>query len=164
MTSSVRHHVMTYVGLQHRFRLPSFLCLLVPTQRDEEESQYACFLGLMSFGFFVIAACVVPTIGPTAKFVTDVASSRRKNRKAHFTAPSSKRRVILSAPLSKELRKKYGVRSLPIRKQDEVVVDRGTQKGKEGKVTKVYRRKFIIQIEKLSKDKANGMLIAPPSE
>jgi large subunit ribosomal protein L26e len=59
--------------------------------------------------------------------------------------------------LSKELRKKYGVRSLPIRKQDEVVVDRGTQKGKEGKVTKVYRRKFIIQIEKLSKDKANGM-------
>jgi len=40
----------------------------------------------------------------------DVSSSRRKSRKAHFSAPSSIRRNIMSAPLSKELREKYNVR------------------------------------------------------
>ena len=42
----------------------------------------------------------------------DVSSSRRKSRKAHFTAPSNVRRKIMSAPLSKELREKYHVRPL----------------------------------------------------
>ena len=41
---------------------------------------------------------------------TAVASSRRKSRAAHFKAPSDKRRVIMSAPLSKELREQYNVR------------------------------------------------------
>ena len=41
-------------------------------------------------------------------------SSRRKSRAAHFNAPSSERRVIMSAPLSKELREKYNVRAFAI--------------------------------------------------
>ncbi len=40
----------------------------------------------------------------------DVSSSRRKSRKAHFAAPSSVRRKIMSSSLSKELRTKYNVR------------------------------------------------------
>jgi large subunit ribosomal protein L26e len=56
------------------------------------------------------------------KFNKLVSSSRRKNRKRHFTAPSHIRRKIMSAPLSKELRKKHGVRSIPVRKDDEVIV------------------------------------------
>ncbi|KAA8895494.1 hypothetical protein FN846DRAFT_784976, partial [Sphaerosporella brunnea] len=40
-----------------------------------------------------------------------ISSSRRKSRKAHFSAPSSVRRKLMSATLSKELREKYGVRS-----------------------------------------------------
>ncbi|GAT28135.1 ribosomal protein L26 [Aspergillus luchuensis] len=43
---------------------------------------------------------------------SSLASSRRKSRAAHFNAPSSERRVILSAPLSSELRAKYNVRSI----------------------------------------------------
>lgn len=39
----------------------------------------------------------------------EIASSRRKSRAAHFKAPSDQRRVIMSAPLSKELREKYNV-------------------------------------------------------
>lgn len=39
-----------------------------------------------------------------------LAASRRKSRKLHYGAPSSTRRVILSAPLSKELREKHNVR------------------------------------------------------
>lgn len=56
------------------------------------------------------------------KFNKLVSSSRRKNRARHFKAPSHIRRKIMSAPLSKELRKKYNVRSIPIRKDDEVMV------------------------------------------
>jgi len=51
-----------------------------------------------------------------------VSGSRRKNRKRHFNAPSHIRRKIMSSPLSKELRSKYHVRSIPIRKDDEVQV------------------------------------------
>lgn len=39
-----------------------------------------------------------------------VSISSRKAHKAHFAAPSSVRRVIMSAPLSKELRAEHGVR------------------------------------------------------
>jgi uncharacterized protein YqjF (DUF2071 family) len=40
----------------------------------------------------------------------DVSSSRRKQRKAYFSAPSDVRRKLMSAPLSKELREKHNVR------------------------------------------------------
>lgn len=45
----------------------------------------------------------------TVDFLIAIASSRRKSRKSHFSAPSSERRVILSAPLSTELRQKHNV-------------------------------------------------------
>ncbi|KAL1977046.1 hypothetical protein VTN31DRAFT_3328 [Thermomyces dupontii] len=92
-----------------------------------------------------------------AKTHATVSSSRRKSRKAHFSAPSSVRRVIMSAPLSKELREKYNVRSIPIRKDDEVTVVRGSNKGREGKVTSVYRLKWVIHIERLVREKSNGL-------
>ena len=53
------------------------------------------------------------------------------------------RRRLMSAPLSKELRTKYGVRSMPVRKDDEVQVVRGHYKGQQvGKVVQCYRAKF----------------------
>nr|ABX75461.1 60S ribosomal protein l26 [Lycosa singoriensis] len=86
-----------------------------------------------------------------------VTSSRRKNRKRHFNAPSHKRRIIMSAPLSKELRQKYGVRSVPIRKDDEVQVVRGHYKGQQvGKIVQVYRKKYVVYIERIQREKANG--------
>ncbi|CAO2598133.1 60S ribosomal protein L26 (Fragment) [Lemmus lemmus] len=58
----------------------------------------------------------------------------------------------MSSPFSKELRQKYNVRSMPIRKDDEVQVVRGHYKGQQiGKVVQVYRRKkYIIYIERCS--------------
>ncbi|KAK8216394.1 60S ribosomal protein L26-1 [Phyllosticta capitalensis] len=93
------------------------------------------------------------------KINQSIASSRRKSRKAHFGAPSSVRRTIMSAPLSKELREKYNVRSIPIRKDDEVTVVRGTHKGREGKITSVYRLKYVIHVERLTRDKSNGQAV-----
>jgi large subunit ribosomal protein L26e len=86
-------------------------------------------------------------------------SSRSKSRKAHFSAPSSVRRTIMSSPLSKELREKYNVRSIPIRKDDEVTIVRGSFKGREGKVTSVYRLKYVIHIDRVTRDKASGQSV-----
>lgn len=62
----------------------------------------------------------------------------------------------MSAPLSKELREKHNVRSIPIRKDDEVVISRGSNKGREGKVTSVYRLKYVVHIERVTREKSNG--------
>merc|ERR1712142_677897 len=84
-------------------------------------------------------------------------ASSKKNRKRYFNAPSHIRRKLMSAPLSKELRQKYNVRSIPIRKDDEVQVTRGHYKGQQvGKVVQVYRKKFVIYIERIQREKANG--------
>merc|ERR1711964_451822 len=53
---------------------------------------------------------------PAMKKNSAVTSSRRKCRKAHFTAPSNVRRKLMSAPLSTELKSKYNCRSIPVRK------------------------------------------------
>ncbi len=91
-----------------------------------------------------------------AKVSQDVSSSRSKSRKAYFNAPSSVRRSIMSAPLSKELREQYKIRSLPVRKNDQVLVVRGSKKGQEGAISSVYRLKYSIQLEKLTKEKSSG--------
>ncbi|ATZ56522.1 hypothetical protein BCIN_13g03600 [Botrytis cinerea B05.10] len=93
------------------------------------------------------------------KINTSLHSSRRKSRKAHFDAPSSVRRTIMSAPLSKELREKYNVRSIPIRKDDEVTIVRGSNKGSEGKITSVYRLKYVVHVERVVKEKSSGQSV-----
>ncbi|CAO3600538.1 unnamed protein product [Absidia cylindrospora] len=62
----------------------------------------------------------------------------------------------MSSALSKELREKHSVRSMPIRRDDEVTVVRGTYKGREGKVVQVYRKKWVIHIERVTREKVNG--------
>ena len=66
----------------------------------------------------------------------------------------------MSSPLSKELRKKYNVRSIPVRKDDEVMVVRGHYKGQQtGKIIQVYRKKFVIHVERIQREKANGATV-----
>merc|ERR1712166_538411 len=93
------------------------------------------------------------------KFSVNVSSSRRKSRKAHFSAPSSKRRIIMSSALSGELRNKYHVRSMPVRKDDEVSVVRGTYKGREGKVIQCYRKKWVVHVERITREKQSGATV-----
>ena len=86
----------------------------------------------------------------------------------------------MSAPLSKELREKYNVRlrlpnalsfaqhcysqtlqvrSIPIRKDDEVTIVRGSNKGREGKITSVYRLKWVVHVERVVREKSNGQSV-----
>ena len=91
-----------------------------------------------------------------------VSSSRRVQRRNLYTAPSSIRRKIMSCRLSKELRTKHKVRNLPIRKNDVVKIVRGEEKGKTGKVTTVYRRRWVIYVDKVTTDKQNGQPVNIP--
>lgn len=93
---------------------------------------------------------------------TNVSSSRRKQRLRHFSAPSSLRRKIMAARLSKELKEKYSVRSLPIRKGDEVKILKGKGKNKTGKVVQVYRKKWCIHVDKVNREKQNGQSVFLP--
>lgn len=91
------------------------------------------------------------------KLNKNVTSSAKKQRKRHFSAPSHIKRKLMTSPLSKDLRQKHGVRSMPIRKDDEVQVVRGHYKGQQvGKVVQVYRKKFCVYIERIQREKANG--------
>lgn len=71
----------------------------------------------------------------------------RKQRKARFNAPLHIRHKFMSAPLSEELRDKYGRRSFPVRKGDTVKIMRGDDKGKEGKVRSINLKEEKITIE-----------------
>lgn len=91
-----------------------------------------------------------------------VSSSRRKQRLRHFSAASSQRRRIMSCRLAKDLKEKYGVRSLPIRKNDEIKILKGKAKNKIGKVVQVYRKKWCIHVDKVNRDKQNGQSVFLP--
>ncbi|MEM2971196.1 MAG: 50S ribosomal protein L24 [Candidatus Bathyarchaeia archaeon] len=79
-----------------------------------------------------------------------------KQRKMLFQAPDHIRHKFFSAPLSPELRKSHGVKSLPVRMGDTVRIMRGDHKGVEGKVTRIDRKKYRIFIEGLTREKVDG--------
>jgi len=81
---------------------------------------------------------------------------KRKQRKFKANAPLHTRHKLVSGNLSKELRKKYGKRSLPVRKGDEVKVMRGKFKGKKGKINEINLTKLRASIEGIQRQKKDG--------
>ncbi len=80
----------------------------------------------------------------------------RAQRRAVANAPHHRRRKFLSAPLSDELKAKYGLRSLPVRKGDTVKVMRGDFSGIEGKVIGVDRERARILVEGITRESVSG--------
>lgn len=79
-----------------------------------------------------------------------------KQRKILFTLPHHRRVKLMEAMLSKDLAEDLGVKKLPIRKGDNVIVISGEFKGSEGAITKVDRKNYTIQVKELSIEKADG--------
>ncbi|MGC9072086.1 MAG: 50S ribosomal protein L24 [Acidilobus sp.] len=77
-------------------------------------------------------------------------------RKAFYSAPLHLRHKLVSAHLSKELRDKFGVRSLPVTVGDKVMVIKGDYKGKTGKVAEVDLKGSWVKIEGITRKKADG--------
>lgn len=68
----------------------------------------------------------------------------------------------MSAPLSSELREKYGFRSAPVREGDKVELVRGDFKGVEGEVTEVDRDRQRIIVEGVETAKADESEVSTP--
>jgi large subunit ribosomal protein L24 len=85
-------------------------------------------------------------------------SSRKPRKQVKYlaNAPLHLKRKFMSANLSKELRKKYGKRSLPVRKGDVVKIMKGKFKKKTGKISVVYAKKIKIEIEGMQIKKQDG--------
>jgi large subunit ribosomal protein L24 len=66
------------------------------------------------------------------------------------------RHSFLNAHLSKDLRKKYGKRSLPLRKGDEVLVMQGSFAKKKAKITSVDLKKGRVALEGIQHSKKDG--------
>lgn len=65
-------------------------------------------------------------------------------------------RKMISAPLSPELRERYGRRSFPVRKGDTVKIVRGDFTGIEGKVNRVDSNRGRLFVEGLTREKVSG--------
>jgi large subunit ribosomal protein L24 len=68
----------------------------------------------------------------------------------------------MSAPLSRELVASRGAKTLPVRKGDTVRIQRGDNKGFEGKVSRVDLKAFRIYMEGLTREKVDGTNIFLP--
>lgn len=77
----------------------------------------------------------------------------RKQRKFRMNAPYHIQGNFLSAPLSKELRKKHNTKSIRVRTGDKVTVTRGQFKGTTGTVSRVdvSRAKVFVSGVELTK-------------
>ncbi len=91
-----------------------------------------------------------------------LSSHPRKQRKALYNMPLHKREKLVTAPLSEELRRKYGVKRLPVRKGDEVKIMRGAYAGMEGKVNRVDRKNIRLYIDGVTREKADGTPVFIP--
>jgi len=77
-------------------------------------------------------------------------------RKAFYNAPLHLRHKLASAHLSRELRDKLGIRSLPVVVGDRVMIMKGDHKGKTGKVVEVDLKGLWVKVEGITRKKADG--------
>jgi len=82
-----------------------------------------------------------------------------KQRKYRANAPSHIRIKLMSATLSKELRKKHGRRTFPLKKGDLVKIMSGEFRRKTGKIDLVNSRKLKVTIEGINRVKKDGTKI-----
>jgi large subunit ribosomal protein L24 len=86
----------------------------------------------------------------------------RVQRRQLYTMPLHLRHKLFNAPLSRELREKYGVKRLPVRVGDVVRIMRGDFTGVEGKVVKVDLKRVRIFVEGVQIKKADGTPVYYP--
>lgn len=91
-------------------------------------------------------------------------SKARIQRKEQANAPNHKKRKMLSAHLSDDLREKHGTRTARVCKGDTVVVLRGNEDicGFEGEVLDVFTDTGRVVIEGITIEQADGTATARP--
>ena len=74
----------------------------------------------------------------------------RRQRKALYTAHTTERRRRMGVALSRELRRRYGRRQVPLRKGDTVRILSGSFRGREERVAKVDRRSYSVTLDNVT--------------
>ena len=82
----------------------------------------------------------------------------RRQRKALFEADTFHRRRTMSVALSKDLRTRYGRRSVPLRKGDTVRILSGSYVGREERVAKVNLRTYSVTLDNVTGKAADAKL------
>ncbi len=100
----------------------------------------------------------------TQKFKPSWKSSKqpRNQRRYRKNAPQHIRAKFMGAHLCKDLRKKYGKRSVRVIKGDKVQIMTGQFKGKSGKVERVDVKNQKVFIAKIEIQKIDGSKIFYP--
>jgi large subunit ribosomal protein L24 len=76
--------------------------------------------------------------------------SPRRQRRAVYEADTFERRRRMTVPLSRELRRRFHLRSVPLRKGDTVRVMRGSYVGREERVAKLNRRDYTVTLDNVT--------------
>ena len=84
--------------------------------------------------------------------------SPRRQRKALYTALPPERRRRMTVLLSRELRTRFRLRSVPVRKGDTVRVLSGSFVGREERVAKVDRRDYAVTLDNVTLKAADEKL------
>jgi large subunit ribosomal protein L24 len=92
------------------------------------------------------------------EFSNEWKASKRPGKQRKYLAklPIHLRKKLVSVNLSKELRKKYGKRNLPVKKGYLISVMRGKFKKKQGRVQSVDLKKLRIIVEGIQIKKQDG--------
>ena len=90
--------------------------------------------------------------------MTTTSSLPRRQRKALYTADLFHRRRRMAVPLSKELRRRYGRRQLPVRKGDTVRILSGSYVGREERVAKVDLQRYSVTLDNVTGKTADAKL------
>ncbi len=91
-----------------------------------------------------------------------VSKQPRKIRKRLYNAPLHQRWKLLTARVSEDIEKEYGVRRLPVRTGDTVKILRGDWKDHEGKVVEVDLKRIRLHVEGVTIKKADGTPVYYP--
>ncbi len=87
---------------------------------------------------------------------------KRTSRKKQYTLPLHRKKTLLSAHLSKELRGNIKKRAVAVKKGDRIKVVRGDFKGKTGLVASVDYKSATITVEGISKRNSKGVDVLVP--
>ncbi|MBI4452635.1 50S ribosomal protein L24 [Candidatus Woesearchaeota archaeon] len=91
-------------------------------------------------------------------FSTSWKGSRKpsKQKKYMANAPLHIKQKLVSSHLSRELRKKFSKRGIPLRKGDKVKVMRGNFKKQEGKVERIELKNTRVMVSGIEYTKKDG--------
>ncbi len=88
--------------------------------------------------------------------------SPRKQRKKLYNLPIHKRNKLFNVSLIPDLVAEHGVRRLPVKKGDFVIITRGEYSDIEGKVKSVDKKKILIFVEGANVEKKDGSSLEIP--